>query len=195
MSESLNVRHEKNEIPVTPEQRQALPVPELAKKPRKAEKDPVLALGEARTDVREITQADRQPDVMERLQSAERAAKPAQPLHINRELKSITLRRELKDIRRQLPRPQRVLSKVVHQPVVRVISETAGNSVTRPSGLLGGGLVAFLGTSGYLYLAKHFGFTYNYLVFLILFVGGFFVGLILELVVYMSTTSRRHSND
>jgi len=43
--------------------------------------------------------------------------------------------------------------------------------------LLGGGILALLGTSSYLYLAKHIGFTYNYSVFLILFFGGFILGL------------------
>jgi hypothetical protein len=196
MSELVNTQHEKKESLISaPERHQALPPPELAEKLRKGEKDPVLALREARTDVQEITRSDKQPDPLERLQTAERAAKPAPVLNVSRELKSITLRRELQDIRRQLPGPQRLLSRVIHQPAIRAISEISAKSVSRPSGLLGGGLVAFLGTSGYLYLTRHLGFTYNYLIFLLLFVGGFGIGLALELLVYAATASRRHLND
>ncbi len=128
---------------------------------------------------------------MEQLEASENAAQPAQSGYINRELRAITLRRELNSIRRRLPAPQRVLSKIIHQPAIRVVSEAAGKTVSRPSGLLGGGLAAFLGTSGYLYLARHDGFTYNYGVFLALFVGGFFFGLFLEYAVYLATLRQR----
>ena len=40
-------------------------------------------------------------------------------------------------------------------------------------------------------MARHMGFRYNYLVFLVLFAGGFVVGLILELLIWAAT--RRHA--
>jgi len=43
-------------------------------------------------------------------------------------------------------------------------------------------LVAFLGTAGFLFLTKYFGYSYNYTVLMVLFVGGFALGLILELI-------------
>lgn len=133
---------------------------------------------------------------LERLHASEKATQPTPPnLGINRELKAITLRRELQHIRRKLPVPQRTLSKVIHQPVVRVTSEAAGKTISRPSGLLGGGFVALIGTSGYLYLANHIGFTYNYGVFLVLFAGGFALGLIIELIVHSVFKARRRANN
>lgn len=184
MSEKITFQPEKHEA------QKALPTPEKAEPLRPGETDPVKSLKEARTSVAETT---RQPQVnpLEALKAAEKSERPATPTQINRELKQITLRRELQNIRRKLPAPQRLLSKVIHQPAVRVVSETAGKTLSRPSGLLGGGLVAFLGTSGYLYLARHIGFAYNYLVFLLLLVGGFILGLALELLVYLATSSRR----
>lgn len=147
---------------------------------------------EARQDIAKTAKGAEQ--ARERLEAAAATPKPLQPRAVNRELKAITLRRELQHIRRKESLPQRTLSRVIHQPAVRVLSEAAGKTVSRPSGLLGGGLVAFLGTSGYLYLANHLGFRYNYLVFLVLFAGGFIIGLILELMVYAATSSRRHSD-
>ncbi len=172
-----------------------LPTPEQAEPLRKNEKDPVEALAEARTKVHETTKAETQTNPVEELQAAEKAAKPAQPLHVNSELKNITLNRELTAIRRKLSAPQRALSKVIHQPVIRAVSEPLGKTVSRPSGLLGGGLTALIGTSIYLYIVKSSGQRYQYSVFLVLFAGGFIFGLLLELLVYAATSSRRHAND
>ncbi len=164
-------------------------------RPAKPEKDPKQAAHEARKAVHESTRGNKHPNPLERLEAAEKTPRESQPQHINRELKRITLQRELQSVRRKLPAAQRLLSKVIHQPAIRAVSETAGKTVSRPSGLLGGGLVAFLGTSAYLYLAKHLGFEYEYSVFLVLFVGGFVVGLVLELLVHAATVKRRRLHD
>jgi hypothetical protein len=142
-----------------------------------------------------IEQAAEHDDPIARLEAAEKASGVELPTHVNQDLKKLTLRRQLQHIQRQLPAGDRTLSKIIHQPVVRVVSEAAGKTISRPSGLLGGGLVAFLGTSGYLYLAKHLGFTYNSFVFIALFVGGFLIGLALEFAVWLATASRRRTND
>ena len=140
--------------------------------------------------------ATNQVNPLERLKAEEQAERQAPaPSSINSELKKITLQRELQQVRRKLPARQRPLSRLIHQPLIRAVSETAAKSVSRPSGLLGGGLVAFLGSTGYLYLARHSGAPYNYFVFLVLFMGGFIVGLALEFAVYLATTSVRHRND
>lgn len=173
-----------------------LPTAAQAEKLRPGEADPEKSkaetLAEARMDIVESAQESRA--VVEALRTASEETSPANhPMQINRELKSITLKRELNQVQRKLPARKRALSKVIHQPTVRAISESAGKTVSRPSGLLGGGLVAFLGTSSYLYLAKHLGFEYNSFVFLALFAGGFVFGLALELVVHMATLKHRES--
>jgi len=188
---------ERERIIITPEHTSAAAEHHEAR-PKTHEKDqPVKHLNahEVRQVVHETIQSDRRPNPIEQLEAAENAPQVAQPAQLNRELKQIALRRELKQIQRQLPAPQRALSRLIHQPVVRAVSEGAGKTVSRPSGLLGGGLVALLGTSGYLYLAKHIGFQYNYNIFLLLFVGGFGLGLVLEFVVYLFTSSRRKALD
>ncbi len=103
-----------------------------------------------------------------------------QPLYVNHELKSIALQRTLARVRRHLSSPDRLLSKVVHQPAVQAVSEAGAKTIARPSGLLLGGFTALFGSGLALYLAKHYGFRYNYLLILVLFVIGFAAGLILE---------------
>lgn len=105
------------------------------------------------------------------------------PTYVNKELKTMALQRSLRRIQRQLPAPVRLFSKVVHQPAIRRASTVTGATVARPSGLLGGGICAFLGSLGYIYATKHLGYTYNYLLFIWLFAGGFCIGLCIELAI------------
>lgn len=170
----------------------ALPTAEQAEPLRPGEADPARQLEQARA-VAERSASDKDP--VKQLEKAEKAAQPATPTHVDQELQSISLRRELQSIRRHESAPARALSRLIHQPAVRAVSDAAGKTVSRPSGLLGGGLAALIGSSGYLYLAKHAGFEYNYFVFTALFVGGFAFGLLLELLVWTATRSRRHTGD
>lgn len=101
----------------------------------------------------------------------------------SRELKSIMRNRTLVRIRHHLSAPEKVFSRVIHQPLIDSASETAGKTIARPSGILSGGICALLGSSILLYISKHYGYRYNYLVFLAFFVGGFVIGLIVELLV------------
>ena len=120
-------------------------------------------------------------DPLARLEAAEsEAAKQAAAPPPNTFLQKQSLQRELKSIQRKESAPARALSKVIHQPVISKTSEIAGNTISRPSGLLGGGILAFIGTSVYLYLAYYIGFTYQPTVFLVLLVAGFAAGIAVE---------------
>jgi flagellar biosynthesis GTPase FlhF len=168
------------------EQQHALPEHLTANKEQLEQEQ--RAMHEAAQETAEVEATTENP--VEQFVANEEADKPAQSMHVNRELKSMTAQRELKRIQRDLPRGQRTLSKVIHQPVIRNISEATGKTVTRPSGLLGGGVVAFVGTSSYLYLTKHVGMQYNYTVMLALFIGGFLLGLGIELAVHFFLRKR-----
>lgn len=114
--------------------------------------------------------------------------KPAgnQPYYIDREVKKINLKNELSLVQQKLPFSLKVLSKAIHQPAIRVISEQSAKTITRPSGLLGGGILAFCGSLFYLIFTKYVGARYNYLIFLILFGGGFLLGLGIESLIRLS---------
>lgn len=186
---------EQHEALPSPERQEhlALPTAEQAEPLRRGEQDPAKNIAEARNTIAETAEADTRKALDESLKAAEAASKTTTPLLINSELKDVTLRRELKSLQRHESPVRRSLSKVIHQPAVRVTSEVVGASLSRPSGILGGGVMAFIGTSAYLLLAKHYGFTYNSTVFLALFAGGFALGLILELIIHF--TFRRRATD
>lgn len=107
----------------------------------------------------------------------------AQTFGVQKRLKNDSYKRTIRKVQSQLPLPARVASRIIHQPVVDAVSNAAAKTVARPSGFLGGSIVAFLGSSAFLYMTKHYGFTYNYAVLFMLFIGGFVLGLLLELVV------------
>lgn len=101
---------------------------------------------------------------------------------VRRELKDETLKRTLKQVRTKLSAPSRAFSRVVHQPAVDAVSQAASKTVARPSGFLGGSILAFVGSSAFLWVARHYGFSYNYLIFVLFFAGGFVIGMFLELL-------------
>lgn len=103
--------------------------------------------------------------------------------YVSRELKEMGFRRTLTGARLRMKAPARAFSKMIHQPVVERVSELAAPTVARPSGILGGGIAAFLGSGTLLYISRHYGYNYNYLVFILLFVAGFVAGMTIELVV------------
>jgi hypothetical protein len=108
--------------------------------------------------------------------------KDDEPVIINHELKEIAYQRVLKRARRHLSPYSRTMSKVMHQPAIDTASEALGKTVGRPSGLIGGGLVAFLGTSAYYYISKHYGYSYNSFIFLALMAIGFVSGWLIEII-------------
>jgi len=109
---------------------------------------------------------------------------------VSKELKSDSYKSTLESIRKKLPMRDRVMSRAIHQPAVEAVSEAASKTVARPSGLLGGSTIAFMGTALFLYLANHFGYSYNYTVLFVLFVAGFAAGLVLEFPVRLILKKR-----
>jgi len=101
---------------------------------------------------------------------------------VKRELQDLMLARTLTRIRKELPFGQRTLSKVVHNKPVEIISAAGEKTIARPYGLLGGGLAAFIGSTFTFYTAKHYGFRYSFILFFILFIGGYVVATLLEII-------------
>lgn len=102
-------------------------------------------------------------------------------LPIDRAVKEASRRRVMKRVQKQLRPDERAFSKFTHNPTVDAVSRAAEKTVARPSGLFTGGLIALIGSSAYLWIARYYGYEYNYLLFLLLFVVGFAIGVVLEL--------------
>ena len=99
MSEKLNLdRGQFETLLKAPEQHRSLPTAEQAEPLRPGEEDPLKKLQAAR---QEISQATKQEKPVEALHASEKTSQPMTHSYVNRELKAITLRRELKSIQGQ----------------------------------------------------------------------------------------------
>lgn len=92
-----------------------------------------------------------------------------------------TIPRAVSQARKQLKPAEQKLSKFIHNSKVEKVSEVTGATIARPSGLLWGSLFSFIGTLAFYVTSLVFGYEYNAFVAIIAFVGGFGLGLILEL--------------
>ena len=156
--------------------------PEIkAKAPEAAE----YTAAERHNDVKSAQEAvlAAEPSRVEHVKAAPAVEQP-QPQFIDNVAKKLRMRQNLKKVQSKLSPRKRAFSKVIHRPNVQKVSELSAKTVARPSGLFGGGLVAFLGSSLYLAYAHYIGFTYNFFVFLLLFAFGFLVGVIGEYAVF-----------
>lgn len=104
------------------------------------------------------------------------------PLGVHSQIKEVAYDRSMEKIRSTLPKPARAFSKLIHAPAVDAISEGVGKTIARPSGILGGGVAALIGSLVLVYITRHYGFTYNYLIFILLYIGGYCFGLFIELI-------------
>jgi hypothetical protein len=99
------------------------------------------------------------------------------PVIVNKQLKDMSFSRTMVRTRKRLSAPSRAFSKVIHAPVIDKSSEFVGKTVARPSGMLAGAFLAFIGTSILLWVTRYYGYSYNYLLVILLFAGGMVLGL------------------
>jgi hypothetical protein len=102
------------------------------------------------------------------------------PVYSNSSLRKHASKRMQKQIQRQLKTPDRMFSKVIHQPAVEAVSNATEGTIGRPSGLLMGGLFSLIASSTVLYICRHYGYEYNFLIGSASFIGGFALGILLE---------------
>jgi hypothetical protein len=104
------------------------------------------------------------------------------PIGIGKELRTNSRNQTLRRVQKQLPASERTFSRVIHQPAVETLSDVVGGSLARPSGLLFAGLCSIISSLIILYICRHYGYEYNFLIGLVFMAGGFVLGLLLEAV-------------
>lgn len=103
--------------------------------------------------------------------------------YITKKIKSEHYKETMRNVQNNLPKRQQTFSKIIHQPVVEQMSEIGSKTVARPSGIIGGALLALCGSIIIMTIAKHIGFELPNSIFAILFMIGFVVGLVIELLI------------
>lgn len=105
-----------------------------------------------------------------------------EPHHIGTHLKTHAAKQTITKAQKQLNAPERAFSKVIHNPGIETVSNIAGSTVARPSGLLSGGVFSVIGSLAFIFISRYYGYEYNFLIGVTCFIGGFFFGLVVELV-------------
>ncbi len=100
------------------------------------------------------------------------------PKHVKKQNYKLTMNR----VEAKLPAYQRAFSRVVRNDAVDAVSNVAAKTVARPSGILGGGIMAFIGMTVTLYFARQVGFTLSGSEFIALTFGGYLLGVLIEVV-------------
>lgn len=100
----------------------------------------------------------------------------------SKELLTQTYQRSLASIQNRLSRPEKTFSKTIHNPLVEKTSELASTTIARPIGILFGSIFSFIGSLGGYLVVKRLGGELPYSIFAFLFVGGFALGLLLEIL-------------
>lgn len=101
---------------------------------------------------------------------------------VHKALKIDAYHKVLGSAQKRLSAPDRAFSKLIHNKTIEAVSDVTAKTVARPSGLLGGGIAALIGSAWITYVATNAGFRYNYTVFFMLLGAGFLVGICLELL-------------
>lgn len=116
---------------------------------------------------------------------------PDVPVHgTYNKLKTEAYKNSLKKIQSKLPPVQRTFSRIIHKPIVEMISEPLAKTAARPSGVLGAGLFTLIGSGWLLYISKTYGFAYNLFIFFVLIAAGFIFGITSELVIRFVKSKR-----
>lgn len=111
----------------------------------------------------------------------EKETKQTHTYGVTKHLKKDAYKRVLKKTQSHLNTPEKTFSKAIHNPVVEKVSNVSAKTIARPSGILFGGIGAFVGSLVIFFISKRSGFTYNYLIFILIFIGSYFLGLVFEL--------------
>lgn len=100
-----------------------------------------------------------------------------------KKMKQEAYQNSLKNTQKKLSPPSRIFSKVIHSRFIETPSEALEKTVARPQAILFGGVFALIGSALLYFMAKRYGFTYNFLVYAILYIAFYGVGLLVELMI------------
>jgi len=85
-------------------------------------------------------------------------------------------------VRTDMPLPQKVFSKLIHNQAVEKASDIVGSTVARPDAILSGSACAFVLTTAIYFTARYYGFSLSGSETIATFVAGWLLGLLFDLL-------------
>lgn len=184
MSERLH-GSESNFQPTGPEHE-----PTLVQHEAQPQHTPEKSVEAARKSIESITATVEHEAVSTAEKQSLHTERSPHPALVGKHLKDTSYNRTMLRVQKKLSMPQRYFSKVVHHPAVDKPSEVIGKSLARPSSMLGGSLAALISTLLLYWLVRHFGYEYNFLIAILVFMLGAVVGLSVEGLLKIRRTNR-----
>lgn len=102
--------------------------------------------------------------------------------YTTKKIKDQSYKKTMSIVQKDLTPSQRFMSRIIHNPVVEKTSDVAAKTIVRPSGIIGGGMIAILGALIVMIVARKIGFEVPNSLFAVLFIIGFFIGIAGELI-------------
>ena len=150
-----------------------------------SEKDPQnkIETSEARSEVLEAL-AEKEP-----ASENEKETPPPPSDHrvITPHEKELSYKTTMRTIQKEMTPGERNFSKFIHNPVIENISEVTGKTIARPNSILFGSLGAFFVVLAVYLTARYMGFRLSGSEFIVVFVLGWFAGLVFDLLRKMIT--------
>lgn len=109
-------------------------------------------------------------------------AGPAEPMVASSAKLKQSFNKTIGRVQAGLPLPQRIFSKVIHNPVIEKTSDIVGSTVARPDAVLSGSLTAFVLTAALYFTARYFGFALSGSETIATFIIGWLLGLLFDLL-------------
>lgn len=100
-----------------------------------------------------------------------------------KQIKQEAYKNTLKTTQKKLKPTSRAFSKFIHSKPVEATSVALEKTVARPQSILYGGFFALFGSAILYVMAKRYGFSYNFLVYTMLYVAFYAFGLLIEILV------------
>lgn len=101
---------------------------------------------------------------------------------VDRYLVNHLTNKTIQDTQAKLKPIEKSFSKVINQPIIDKSSEILDQTIFRSSGIMGGSVLAFVGSLLYLLFVNYTGINYNFELFFVFLISGFVLGITIELV-------------
>lgn len=98
----------------------------------------------------------------------------------SQEYRDIAFKQLMHKVQKHLSKPEKTVSKILHQPTVERLSEVGSKTVARPSGVLVGSIFSFISSLIVYFISKQYAYDMTYSVFVVSFLGGFMFGIVAE---------------
>lgn len=127
------------------------------------------------------------------LSNSSETSQGSHQLYWDKNLKLSAFNKTMNIVRHRLSPREKKLSKIVHNTKVETVSTVAEKTIARPIGILVGSAISFIGSLIIILVAHRGGFEIRFSLFAILFVIGYGIGMLVEVLLFLTKRLKNRS--